>query len=149
MAVPKITAAVAAGLVLLVSSGAFAQQGTTYRRRPHLYDPNHVETLRGTVARFESVEGIGIGVGVVLVLETGDEEVQVGLGPNWFVGAQNPKIAVRDDVEVLGSRVVLDGKTQFIAAEVRRGEEVLKLRHADGVPLWRSRVDGKAYPSPM
>ncbi|OPY62846.1 MAG: hypothetical protein A4E57_03894 [Syntrophorhabdaceae bacterium PtaU1.Bin034] len=39
-------------------------------------------------------------------------------------------------VEVKGSRVNLAGKPVIIAAEVRKGEEILALRNDTGIPVW-------------
>jgi hypothetical protein len=39
-------------------------------------------------------------------------------------------------IEVKGSRVTFEGKPALIAAEVRKGDEVLKLRDEAGMPLW-------------
>ena len=35
-----------------------------------------------------------------------------------------------------GARVVVDGKPALIAAEVKKGDALLKLRDAGGVPAW-------------
>jgi hypothetical protein len=39
-------------------------------------------------------------------------------------------------VEVKGSRVTFEGKPAIIAAEVKKGDEVLKLRDENGFPMW-------------
>ncbi|MEJ2365960.1 MAG: DNA-binding protein, partial [Deltaproteobacteria bacterium] len=49
---------------------------------------------------------------------------------------QEVKIAPGDEIEVKGSRVTFDGKPAIIAAEVKKGNEVLVLRDASGFPLW-------------
>jgi hypothetical protein len=46
------------------------------------------------------------------------------------------KIEPGDRVEITGSRVTVEGKPTIIAAEVRKGDEVLQLRDAAGVPVW-------------
>ena len=35
-----------------------------------------------------------------------------------------------------GSRVTVQGKPELIAAEVRKGDETLRLRDESGVPAW-------------
>jgi hypothetical protein len=39
-------------------------------------------------------------------------------------------------VEVKGSRVTIAGKPVVIAAEVKKGDETLKLRDDNGIPAW-------------
>jgi len=41
-----------------------------------------------------------------------------------------------DKVEVTGSRITYEGQPTIIAGEVKKGEQVLKLRDAAGVPAW-------------
>jgi hypothetical protein len=45
-------------------------------------------------------------------------------------------IEPKDLVEVTGSRLTFQGKPALIAAEVRKGEEMLKLRDDSGYPVW-------------
>jgi hypothetical protein len=46
------------------------------------------------------------------------------------------KIEPKDKVEVTGSRITFDGKPAIIAAEVKKGDEALKLRDDNGFPVW-------------
>jgi hypothetical protein len=46
------------------------------------------------------------------------------------------KIQPKDTVEVKGSRVTVQGQPALIAAEVKKGDEVLKLRDEAGIPMW-------------
>jgi len=68
--------------------------------------------------------------------KTDKETISVHLGPAWYMDNQDVQIAVGDKVEVKGSRVTLDGKPTLIAAEVKKGDEVLTLRDANGFPAW-------------
>lgn len=45
-------------------------------------------------------------------------------------------IEPNDKIEVKGSRVTIDDKPALIAAELKKGDEVLKLRDETGVPAW-------------
>jgi hypothetical protein len=74
--------------------------------------------------------------GVHLKLKTANETVAVHLGPSWYIENQDTKVEPRDKIELKGSRVTIDGKPAIIAAEVRKGGEVLKLRDENGVPVW-------------
>jgi hypothetical protein len=102
------------------------------------YDPQTVETVSGEVISVDKVAyGRGRYYGVHLLLRTPKGELSVHLGPSWFVDRQTMKIAPHDMVEITGARVTYDGKPALIAAEVKKGSESLRLRTADGLPLWR------------
>jgi hypothetical protein len=70
------------------------------------------------------------------MLKTEDETISVHLGPGWYIENQDVKIQPKDKLEVKGSRVTFEGKPVIIAAEVKKGDEVLKLRDKNGFPLW-------------
>lgn len=134
-------------LGVAAAGGAFAQQGGMggmmgrgwgpsghYAR---MYDPKTVETVAGTVAKVEKFTPMrGMSTGIHLEVTTANGPVAVHLGPSWFLDRQAVKVGVNDKVEITGSRITFDGKPAIIAAEVRKGDAVLKLRDAQGVPLW-------------
>ncbi|WP_129125376.1 ubiquitin family protein [Geomonas oryzae] len=114
-------------------SGGWGMNGA-YQR---LYDPAKVETLSGEVVRVETMPARkGPGSGIHLQLKTDQGTIPVHLGPSWFVERLDERIAKGDRVEVKGSRITFDGKPAIIAAEVKKGKEVLTLRDANGVPVW-------------
>ncbi len=108
--------------------------GTHYQR---MYTPATVETLSGTV---ESIDKItpskGMMSGVHLSLKTDKETISVHLGPEWYIERLDTKIEKGDKVEVKGSRVTFAGKPAIIAAEVKKGDNVLTLRDSTGIPAW-------------
>lgn len=103
-----------------------------------LYDANTVETFPGEITKILRIDhGSSMSYGVHLLVKTEKDEVEVHLGPAWFVESQDEKLAVGDRVEVTGSRVTIAGEPAILAAEVKRGDEVLTLRDvANGMPLW-------------
>jgi len=141
-----------AGLValgfLLVAAESFAQRGpgmmwrgsggwgpgTPYNR---MYDPKAMETVSGEVISVDRITpNKGMAGGVHMTVKTDSETISVHLGPVWFLENQDVKIAAKDKVEVKGSKISFAGKPAIIAAEVKKGDEVLKLRDADGFPMW-------------
>jgi hypothetical protein len=74
--------------------------------------------------------------GVHLTLKTDKETVSVHLGPGWYIENQDVKIEPKDKVEVTGSRVTFDGKPAVVAAEIKKGDESIKLRDESGYPVW-------------
>jgi len=108
--------------------------GTQYGK---MYDPQTVETLSGEVVnvdRFTPTKGMS--EGIHLTVKTDKETIPVHLGPAWYLENQDTKIEPKDKVEITGSRITFEGKPAIIAAEVKRGDEVLKLRDENGFPVW-------------
>ena len=108
--------------------------GDPYSR---MYNPQTVETLSGEVVSVDKfTPGRKMSYGVHFTLKTEKETIPVHLGPSWFMEKQAVTIAPGDKVEVTGSRITYQGKPAIIAAEVKKGGQVLKLRDATGVPAW-------------
>ena len=108
--------------------------GTQYGR---IYDKKTVETINGEVVSIDKIEPMkGMYYGVHLMVKTAKETISVHLGPGWYIENQDVKIEPKDKIEIKGSRVVFEGKPAIIAAEVRKGDETLKLRDENGFPAW-------------
>jgi hypothetical protein len=139
-----VTAALAT-LLLTLSPVALAQgmkwrgsggwgPGAAYGR---MYDPKTVDTVTGEVIKVDRITPMrGMSGGVHLVLKTDKGDVSVHLGPQWYLENQDVKIEPKDTVEVTGSRVTVQGQPALIAAEVKKGDQVLKLRDTAGTPVW-------------
>ncbi len=110
-----------------------------------MYDPFKAETVSGEVASVEQITPMRkMGAGIGLKLNTGKETLLVHLGPQWYIERQDMKIRAGDKVEIKGVKAVRMGQDVFIAAEVKKDGETLKLRDDAGFPAWagcRSRQD--------
>jgi DNA/RNA endonuclease YhcR with UshA esterase domain len=128
---------IAIGIVgFILSAEPFAQPGTK-GSRSRMYDPKTVETLSGEVVSVDKIPNTkGRGYGVHMTLKTDKETISVHLGPGWYIEKQEVKIKPGDKVEVTGSRITYEGKPAIVAAEVKKGDDVLKLRDENGFPLW-------------
>jgi hypothetical protein len=130
---------------LLLTTGGLAQ-GFRWRggggwgadgQYGRLYDAKTVETVSGQVVSIEQMTPMkGMGRGVHLNLKTDKETIDVHLGPVWYVEHQDTKLAPKDKIEVKGSRITYQGEPAIIAAEIHKGDEVLMLRDANGIPMW-------------
>ena len=108
--------------------------GTPYNR---MWDPKTVETISGEVISVDRITpNKGMAGGVHMNVKTDKETVSVHLGPSWYLENQDVKIVAKDKVEVKGSRITFGGKPAIIAAEVKKGDDVLKLRDDTGFPMW-------------
>jgi hypothetical protein len=125
---------------------AFAQKGIAWRGgggwgsgTPYgrMYDPKTVETINDEILSVEKITPMkGMNYGIHAMLKTSKETISVHLGPGWYIENQDVTIAPKDKVEVKGSRITFEGKPAIIAAEVKKGEDVVVLRDANGFPVW-------------
>ena len=137
-------------LSLLFALAAYAAEETPAGPRPRahykrMYDPKTVETVRGEVVQVKTIpHRRGTGSGVHLILKTAKEEIPVHLGPSFYLDKQDIKIAQKDKIEVKGSRITTKGgKPVLLAAEVKKGDSLLKLRDENGVPAWSRKKEGR------
>jgi hypothetical protein len=108
--------------------------GTPYQQ---LYDPAKIETLTGEVIKIDqTVPMRRMGSGVFLMVKTDKETIAVHLGPSWYIERLDTKINVGDNLEIKGVRTSLAGNPAILTAEVKKGDAVLVLRDANGVPVW-------------
>jgi len=132
-----------AALGLLFALAAFAAEGApgepgAKHRHQRMYDTKTVETINGEVVKVEEISHRrGKSHGIHLMLKTDKEEIPVLLGPSWYLDKQDVKVEQNDKIEVKGSRITTKrGKPVLLAAEIRKGGALLKLRDENGVPLW-------------
>lgn len=134
-------------LSIACTTEAIAQQGMMWKggggwgpESPYarMYNPQAVEIITGEVVSVGKITHPmkGMSYGVHLVVKTDKETIPVHLGPGWYIENQDVKIGPKDRVEVKGARITFEGKPALIAAEVKKGDEVLTLRNADGFPVW-------------
>lgn len=102
-----------------------------------LYNPATVEEIAGEVVAVEKLTPTNeMTYGVHLILNTDKETISVHLGPSWYIENQDTTIDSGDKIEVKGSRITYGGKSAIIAAEVKKGNEILILRDKNGFPVW-------------
>ena len=108
------------------------------------YDPQTVATVKGIVETVEQMPpATGTSYGIHLDLKTDAETLSIQLGPAWFIEKQDIRIEAGDTIEVRGSKITYDGTPTIIAAEVKKGDKVLKLRDESGFPVWAGMRKGK------
>ncbi|MGB7947388.1 MAG: DNA-binding protein [Candidatus Binatia bacterium] len=144
----KVLLSIGTVALLFAAADSFAQRGPGMMWRgsggwgagsPYnkMYDPKTVETVTGEVVSVSQITpNKGMGAGVHMILKTGKETISVHLGPGWYLENQDVKIEAKDKVEVKGSKITFGGTPAIIAMEVKKGDEVLKLRDDAGYPVW-------------
>jgi len=104
------------------------------------YDAKTVETIGGKVLSIEKTRPAKRrGYWIDLMLQTEKETIAVQLGPAWYIDKQTPRIEANDTITVTGSRVTMDGRSAIVAADIAKGNELLKLRENNGIPVWPRR----------
>ncbi len=100
-----------------------------------MYDPSRVETIQGTVTEIQGGNR-GMPHGMYLVIKTNTETLGLHVGPIWYLDQQNFQIQPNDVVEVTGTRVNWGGQQSLIVGEIKKGNQTLQLRDANGYPRW-------------
>ena len=109
-------------------------RNSTYSR---MYNPDTVVTVSGVVDSIEHVEPFrGMSLGVHLVLKTSTDLISVHLGPVWYFNRVNMILASGDVIDVTGSKIDFDGKPAIIASMIKKNDQILNLRDANGIPVW-------------
>jgi len=81
-----------------------------------MYNPNTVKTIKATVKLVNQfTPQKGMKVGIHLVMQTGEDQLEVHLGPAWFIENQELKIHSGDDLIITGSMVTFQEKEVLIA----------------------------------
>jgi len=121
-------------VIASVATIVFAQG---MRRGGGNYNPATETTLTGAVDEVKNVPSQGPGAGGLhLIVKAASGAVEVHLGPAAFVTSKNMTFAKGDTVTVTGSKVTMSGQEVVIAREIKKGDQVLTLRDANGFPAW-------------
>ena len=142
----SVTLVILIAFGLFLAADSYAQKGMKWKgsggwgagsQYSRMYDPKTVETISGEVVSVDKIAPMkGMHYGIHLTVKTAKETISVHLGPEWYVENQDVKIEPKDKLEIKGSRVTFEGKPVIIAAEVKKGDEILKLRDENGFPAW-------------
>ena len=101
------------------------------------YNPQSVVTVAGTVVSMTpSPAKPGLPSLVYLTLQTGEGKISCFLGPSLYVDKLPVQIKVLDQIPVTGSKITWEGSPVILAAEIKKGDNVLTLRNPNGIPLW-------------
>jgi hypothetical protein len=132
----KLSLMLAVTLMLTGAASLAGAQTAGGKGAGKLYNPQTVEVLSGTIEKMERRQmRRGTHEMLGFVLKTDKESVMVLLGPSRLIDKLAYKPQVGDQVTVKGSRVTRQSRTMIIAAEVRKGDQVMVLRDASGKPV--------------
>ena len=124
----------AASLVLL-STVAMAQQGRQ-REQALRWDPNTIQTVKGTVAKEKEMGGrLDL---VVVAIKTDAGVVLVALGPKQILDPALIDLPASTKIEVTGSKVKPKDREMILASKVIVNDKEYILRNAEGQLLGKS-----------
>ena len=123
-------------LLLAVASYSFGQAS---QGMPHRYDPATEVTVTGSVEEVLHPNGPNGMIGTHVTLKTDSGVMDIHIGPEMYISKQGFTIQRGDTLSVIGSKQIIGGKEALIAKEVKKGDKVLTLRDANGIPKWSGR----------
>lgn len=102
------------------------------------YDTSSETTINGVVEEVKDYEcPVSGGVGSHLVVRAADgTTVEVHLGPAAFMKEFNIVINKGDQVQVIGSKVMLNGAPTILGRQVNSNNYTYTFRNEQGRPLW-------------
>jgi len=109
-----------------------------------LYNPATVVTVSGIVVAKTPPAAKGFPQLVYLTLKTETDKIAIFLGPDLYVDKLPFQIQNLDKIQVTGSEITWEGKPVILAATIKKGDQVLKFREPNGVPVW----SGKSRSNP-
>ena len=124
-------------LLLAIASRMVSQEKNAPPQTSYAYDQASQQTLRGWVVGerdFQCPVSGTMGSHISLKTETGT--IEVHLAPASFMKQYEINIRKDDNVTVVGSRIMFDGKPALIAKSVAIGRETYNFRDSKGRPLW-------------
>ncbi|MHB9075506.1 MAG: DNA-binding protein [Desulfobaccales bacterium] len=127
---------VSLSLLSLVLAASSWGQPDTQGGPSGLYNPATVATVSGIVIAKTPPSTQGLPQLVYLTLKTASGRITIFLGPDLNVDKLPVQIQNLDKIQVTGSEITWEGKPVILAATIIKGDQVLKLREPNGVPVW-------------
>ena len=97
-----------------------------------------VEEFKGSVVSVQKYSYVNKPTPQVqFILRTQSGDYTIELGPEWYIHAKGFHIEPMDEVEIMGSIVIVNETKIVLAHQIKKGEHSLKLRDAKGLPTWK------------
>lgn len=132
-----LTAFIAFGAVMLSAQKSGMGKGQNPNQK-RLFDKSTVETFTAKVQTIQTiVKAEKKTYGIHLDVKNEQEEINVHLGPAWYLNDQKFQFSKGDELVITGSRITYVEKPAIIAIKIEKNGEILELRDDDGFPHWR------------
>lgn len=141
----------AVGSALMADTPSAAPQAPgkwgAHSRVGKLYNPAKVEEGSGTVISFQQTRPrLSRWHAVVVFVKTPqDDNLELHLGPQWFLEENSINLQPNDAISYTGSKVIVEGRPIFVAKEISIGDKTLVLRKDDGKPVWTSKAPSERF----
>jgi hypothetical protein len=125
-------------MLLLAGAGSvISQEKNTPPQTVHTYDQSAERTVSGLVTGgrdFQCPVSGTLGSHITVKTDTGS--IEVHLAPASFIKQYEILIRKDDNITVVGSRIMFDGKPALIAKSIVIGRDTYNFRDPKGRPLW-------------
>jgi hypothetical protein len=98
------------------------------------YDLTTETKLNGTVETIS--QDVRPGEGTHLMLKTASGPMLVHVAPELFLKDLEVGFNKGDQLEVIGSKLKIEGVDEVLAKQITRGDNTMTLRDKKGVPVW-------------
>lgn len=126
---------------ILILSVAMWAQKTGSQTIGQKYDLTTETKLKGTVDEVKVIPGPS--EGVHLMVKSGTDTIFVHVAPEAFLKDMEVAFEKGDQLEILGSKVKVDGQDELLAREITKNGNQLTLRDKKGMPIWSMWDPGK------
>lgn len=136
----KFTRVLLGAFALLLSGAAItlvSQEKNSPTHASYTYAQNSEQTMRGWVVEAKDFQCPVTGtVGSHITVKNETSSIEVHLAPASFMKQYEINIRKGDNVTVVGSKIMFDGKSALMAKSVAIGQETFNFRDSSGKPLW-------------
>jgi DNA/RNA endonuclease YhcR with UshA esterase domain len=133
------TGAVWLAVALFLATNASAQEpqakAQTSSQTNRAYDMTRETVLEGKVVQY-TASSSAPPLGAHVTVQTSAGVVDVHLGSSSRLTANNFSLASGDSIRIVGENIVYGkASTQFVARVIQKGNQILEMRSARGLPL--------------
>ncbi len=121
-------------IILMLSGTVLWAQKTGSQTIGQKYDLTTETKLKGTVEEVKTIPGPA--EGIHLMVKNGTETYFVHVAPDSFLKDMEFAFDKGDTLEILGSKIKVDGQDEVLAREITKSGNQLTLRDKKGTPIW-------------
>jgi len=127
--------------IVLLFVATFALTQNYYRRNsnyPRYFNPETITTVEGKIIGIDSVK-MRVYATTRLNVQTKNGPIYIHVAPYWFLENNKILFKIGEPIKVTGSKVIYNNKPVIIASQLKYNGKELKLRDANGFPVWAGR----------
>ncbi len=117
---------------------------TDYSECHKWYDVQNVKTVEGPITVVKQISTTeDMTFGTHLLVDYKGEELEIHLGPSWYLEKKRIKLRMGEMVKVSGSLCNLEDKRSMIAQWLVKKNDTIHLRDDKGFPKWAKKGKNK------